>query len=457
MTLYEAARRNSALRFIDGETATETPMVSLPSLVFDDPDPALVILYCDSTFDTVASFWSVMASPHVVALLPGSLRPQLKASLESRYRPHYIIDAARVDIPGYSRVPSGIGRLFCASQAEQYRVHPSIKVLLSTSGTTGSPKFVKLSEDNLLSNARAIAGYLPLNANDVVPLNLPIHYSYGLSVLTSNAIGGGGIASIPHDMLRPDFWKIFTELGCSSIAGVPYVYEMLKRIGFLEKKYPSLRYLTQAGGRLKDSLIDEYSQYAAANGLSFFVMYGATEATARMSYLEPAEIPSRRGSIGKAIPGGEFSIDVDMGELLYSGPNVFGGYAESCADLQHFESPAWLRTGDLAFCDDDGFYFIKGRIKRIVKLFGNRVNLDDVEIFASESSGCEIRCTGYEDRHLVVWHSSDGLDETAIRRGLQQEYALNPSVIRFMRTDSFPSTASGKVDYMALTEMYHHE
>ncbi|MFN4770216.1 MAG: AMP-binding protein [Candidatus Kapaibacterium sp.] len=457
MELYEAALGNVALKFIDGESGAHSTLGSLPQIHTDPDDTGLVFVYCDNTIESVAAFWSLMSQPHTLALLPRTLAPQLKLTLENRYKPRYIIDSSRAQVDGYSATAQNTSTLFRADNPAKYSIHPSVKVLLSTSGTTGSPKFVKLSEQNLLSNAKAIALYLPMNSNDVTPLNLPIHYSYGLSVLTANAIGGGAIATIPYDILRPEFWRMFTELGCTSIAGVPYVYEMLKRIGFLTKQYPALRYCTQAGGRLKDSLIREFAEYGLANNVLFYVMYGATEATARMSYLHPSLLPDKCGSIGKPIPGGSFAIDNATEELLYSGPNVFGGYAESYHDLHFYDAPEWLHTGDIATTDSDGYYYIKGRSKRIVKLFGNRVNLDELEVFVSTALSATVKCTGSEDAHVVVWCCEDSVDSTAVKQCLQQEFKLHPSVVRFQHLDAFPLTSAGKIDYMALTERSTHD
>ena len=194
------------------------------------------------------------------------------------------------------------------------QLHADLKVLLSTSGTTGTPKLVKLSEANLRANAQSILAYLPIKQDDVTPLNLSICYSYGLSVLTSNSLAGGTIVCTNKDILSKDFWADFEKLGYTTLAGVPYIYEMLNRIGFLKKNYPQLRYMTQAGGKLSSKLAEVFSTHLKSQNKDFFIMYGQTEATARMSYLHPSYIESKIDSIGKAIPNGTFSIDKETNE-----------------------------------------------------------------------------------------------------------------------------------------------
>lgn len=415
-----------------------------------DDSQSLVFAYLDNTIQSVTFLINVLCSNHTVALLSNDLIEDFKEDLEDLYTPKYIFDSTRGSILNYISLESHLYKL---KGPDQLHIDKRIKVLLSTSGSTGSPKLVKLSEENLLSNAKSIASYLPIKYDDVVPLNLPLSYSYGLSILTSNCVIGNTVVCGLPDIMSRDFWSCFSELGFTTIAGVPFVYEVFDRIGFLKKQHPSLRYFTQAGGRLSDTLISKFGTYAKVHGYQFYIMYGQTEATARMSYLPPHDLLDNIGSIGNAIQGGEFTIDVSNSELLYSGSNVFGGYAKSKYDLSKFESITRLKTGDLAEINSNGYYIITGRIKRFIKLYGKRINLDEVQRLVSEKFKRQIICFGYKDKKLCLAHEDD-LDFDEVRTWISKEFLIYHGSIDFYLITTCPRTANGKIDYQRLIEFY---
>lgn len=416
-------------------------------------DRSLVFAYLDNSVDAVAVFWSLMRSSHCFALLSPDLGIRFKEDLERLYKPAYIIDRKRQRIEGYSEFTSAGMSCFSAHAAQAHSMHKDVKLLISTSGTTGSPKFVKLSEQNLVANALSICDYLPIRGDDVTPLNLPIYYSYGLSVLTTNSVKGGVIICSNDDLLKKEFWAKFSAYGYTSFAGVPFVYEMLERIGFTGKDYPSLRYFTQAGGKLQDTLVRKYAEYAIARGVRFYVMYGQTEATARMSYMPPEQTLERIGSIGKPIRDGRFIIDAETAELCYTGPNVFGGYVTSPSELSSFDRNTLLRTGDMAR-EQDGFYYITGRLKRMAKIFGNRVNLDEVESLLSREMNIQARCAGHLDKLLLVFVTDPGIDCKELGRQVSASLGLHISSIRAIYVQDIPLTLNGKVNYQELINQY---
>jgi acyl-CoA synthetase (AMP-forming)/AMP-acid ligase II len=210
--------------------------------------------------------------------------------------------------------------------------------------------------------------------------------------------------------------------------------------------------MTQAGGKLSPVLAKTFGEYMAARGKQFFIMYGQTEATARMAYLPPEALLSKTGSIGIPIKNGGFEITPDTQELLYTGPNVFGGYATNTADLQTFDDNTVLHTGDIAEKDADGYYYITGRMKRFVKLFGTRVNLDEVEtILKNALNGKTVACTGMEDKYLLVQHSGE-LDGSIIKQLLSEKLQLHVSAFRIQQVDEILLTPNGKVDYTAMQQ-----
>ena len=198
---------------------------------------------------------------------------------------------------------------------------------------------MRLSHGNLEANAAAIASYLALDADDRAAMTLPLHYCYGLSVLHSHLSCGAGVALTDRSVVDPCFWDLFRSQRCTSFAGVPHTFELLDRIGFDRLALPTLRYVTQAGGRLDPDTVRRYAGLGARDGWDLVVMYGQTEATARMAYLPPHLAATRPEAIGVPIPGGSFEIDPsdagdpDEGELVYRGPNVMLGYASSRRDL----------------------------------------------------------------------------------------------------------------------------
>jgi long-chain acyl-CoA synthetase len=452
MTLYNKIIENKSLRFLDAHQPDRVFTINTLNLIdLPTDNKQLAFLYIENSIASVTMFLSFLKSPHVLVLLSPALSENLKNELEAQYSPHYIYDTLRDRISGFKE--STTNGLWLNGKEIICNIHSGIKVLLSTSGTTGSPKFVKLSEENLLSNASSIATYLPINESDVAPLNLPIYYSYGLSVFTSNAISGGTIVCTNADVLSKLFWEQMESIGFTSLAGVPFIYEMLDRIGFTKKKYPSLKYFTQAGGKLQESLVLKFANYAKENDLSFFVMYGQTEATARMSYLPPAETILKPTSIGIAIPGGTFEIESDTNELKYTGKNVFGGYVTSLQDLQTYEQEPWLYTGDLARMDNDGHFYIMGRMKRFVKLFGNRINLDEVESILAKQFETPVRSIGIGDKAiLLIAEENDILKQSAAY--IVKELKLHPTVVKTFVCEIIPLTANGKPDYKNLQKMY---
>jgi long-chain acyl-CoA synthetase len=453
-TLYQIAHANNNLLYIDLATRKSYGIEDLPQLVLKHHKKSVVFAYLDNSIKSIGIFWAVMKSQHTLALLPPNMSIDLKEQLEKIYNPNFIFDFTREEIPYYDLEKENNIRFFKRTYPYDYEINSKIKLLLSTSGSTGSPKFVKLSERNMISNAFSIASYLPITSTDITPLNLPIHYSYGLSVLTSNSINGGIIICGNEDVLQKTFWENLQIYGYTSLAGVPFIYEMLDRIGFTKNKYSSIKYLTQAGGKLKDGLAKKYAKYCNESGISFFVMYGQTEATARMSYLEPEYVLDKTGSIGKAIPGGKFSIDSNSGELLYQGENVFGGYVDQPKDLTYFVQPEKLCTGDLAVVDSEGFYYITGRLKRFVKLFGIRINLDEVETLVDKVMGQTVKCIGINDKLLVVLFDNINMPIDSVIKFISEELKLHLSVIRKQWVAEFPLTHNGKVNYKALTEEY---
>ncbi|MND72978.1 Long-chain-fatty-acid--CoA ligase [compost metagenome] len=455
MKLLDLIYANQSLSFFDLESEKEC---TINELIVEIPLKTegrfLVFIYTDNSIASLAALFSCWNIENAtIALFSETLAEELKEALEQQYQPMCVVDKTREVIPDYHLIESiSLFPLFISNEPRKFEIDNQIKLLLSTSGTTGSPKLVKLSERNVVENALSIIDYLPIESSDQTPLCLPIHYSYGFSVLTTNSIKGGRIYTAVDDMLKRTFWQTFKSYKFTSIVGVPFVYEMLNRLGFYAYDLPSLKYFTQAGGRLNADLIEKFYQYSKEKNCRFFVMYGQTEATARMSYLPPQDLESKKGSIGKPLKNGKFIIDEHSGELLYGGPNVFGGYAQNRDDLAIYEQPLWLRTGDLAQVDNDGYYFIIGRLKRFAKIAGNRVNLDELENYLKlDFNSAQLACLNIDDKKIAVFIKKDAeIDPERLIEFLRDKFTIHHTMVQVVFIEELPLTANGKVDLQYL-------
>ena len=404
----------------------------------------LVFCLAHNNLDSLLGYITCLQSGLPVVMLDGSKSQEVIDSLIEVYHPEYIWDGGLKE----TGLKGG-------------EINPELALCLTTSGSTGSPKFVRLSAKNILANAESIAEYLELDENERPITTLPLYYSYGLSVINSHLLKGATILLTDQTYAQREFWNFMKEQKATSMAGVPYTYEMLKRLRFFRMDLPYLKVMTQAGGKLNKDIAKEYIDFAAANGKKFYVMYGQTEATARMSYLPWEAAQEKYASMGLAIPGGKFSLigtegkeiadsEVD-GELIYTGPNVSLGYAECREDLNKGdENNGVLHTGDVARRDVDGFYYITGRLKRFVKIWGNRCNLDATEqLVKSITTSCA--CAGVDDK-ITVFVTDEGLEESIISL-LVEKTGLNNRAFEVRVIDAIPVKDSGKIDYPALQQM----
>ncbi|MCR4605463.1 MAG: AMP-binding protein [Eubacterium sp.] len=336
------------------------------------------------------------------------------------------------------------------------RLHPDLAILMTTSGSTGSPKLVRQSYQNVYANAEAISDYLDLDDYERAITTLPMSYTYGLSVINSHLLVGARVLMTDVSYAQRGFWDFFKREKATSIAGVPYTYEMLDRMKFFRMMLPSLKTMTQAGGRLRPDLHEKFADFCKTQSKKFFVMYGQTEATARMSYLPYTRSLEKVGSIGVAIPGGAFSLidengkeitaPGETGELVYNGANVTMGYAECLDDLSKGdERNGTLFTGDIAKFDEDGYFYIVGRKSRFLKIFGNRVNLEECEKLIENHFQVEAACTGEDD--LMKVYITGKIKGEVVAEFISGKTGLNVKAFEVKNVPSIPRSGSGKKAY----------
>lgn len=430
-------------------------------------EKSLLFCLCENRLGSLVGYVSCLEHHNPIVLLDGSKDITVLQNLMAIYQPEYVwISTDNIKNIGgktvYQYATFSLQRMTYEVEVEKPEINPELALCLTTSGSTGSPKFVRLSAKNVLTNAESIAEYLDIDENERPVTTLPSYYSYGVSVINSHLIKGATILLTEGTVAQRDFWNFMKDQKATSIAGVPYTYEMLKMLRFMRMDLPYLKTMTQAGGKLNKDLAKEYIEWAQSKGKRFFVMYGQTEATARMSYLPLEHALDKYASIGIAIPRGKFSLinvngnaieepDVD-GELVYEGPNVSLGYAECRADLaKGDENQGVLHTGDVARRDTDGYYYITGRLKRFVKVWGNRCNLDATEQIVKSNVTTSCACVGVDDK-ITIFVTEKGLEEQIVKL-LVEKTGLNNKAFDVRIIDAIPVKSSGKIDYPAMQQM----
>lgn len=459
MKILENVIANKSLLFTEASGGKTIPVGTLyRSLGLNPVEKGLLFLYNDNQLPGIEVLLNFYGTAHAIALLGQKLHTDFKDRLEAEYRPKYIFDPQRNEITGYSlKEFSDTIKIFLKDDyRHEITINPEIKILLSTSGTTGTPKLVKLSDESLYQNALSILQYMPILESDVVPLNVPINFVYGFSIFTTNCMRAGRIVCSDKDMMQKEFWEELDHYGYSTLGGVPYLYENLNRIGFFRKDSSSLRYLTHTGGVINSELRKTIFSYCNEYHKEFFAQYGQTEAGGRMAYLSTEGLLHEETSIGTPVSGGDFRIDPENDELLFSHSSIFGGYANTLEDLSTYEQPLSLRTGDTARKDHDGIYYITGRIKRIMKLFGIRLNLDEVEfILKNELKGDTFACLNDNDKKIVVMYDDQEINPQFITETIKNKLRINPQYVRTEYIESFPLSQNGKINYPLLQNLQH--
>jgi acyl-CoA synthetase (AMP-forming)/AMP-acid ligase II len=441
MELIDADRFGDRVALVDAVTGQTTSYRALDASarefasVLDSARKELVFLFAASEPAFVRAYLGALLRGHAVVLLDPALDRERREALVRTYRPRFIVGDTSRD-----------GVLVTKDAAA---VHPDLALLLSTSGTIGSPKLVRLRLSSVIANAASIAASLAIVPDDRAPTSLPLAYSYGLSVLNSHLHAGASVLLEPNGVVTREFWTSFRAHECTSFAGVPFSYEALARLRMERTLPPSLRTMTQAGGRLSSTTAERFHAAISARGGRFFTMYGQTEATARMSCLPSERFAEKKGSVGRAIDKGSFRIDA--GEVVYEGPNVMMGYASTEGDLAlGDELSGVLRTGDLGTLDADGFLTLIGRLKRIAKVYGHRFNLDEIEAFAAASAEAPVAVIARDDLVIVFAEIGAGDAAARLRSAVADHLRVHPDAVDARSVTRIPTNPNGKPDYRAI-------
>ena len=447
------SRTAAALRDDSGGVVTYGELVDRVNGVAKSlPDgKVLAFAYVRNSIPDVVFLLAALSRGHVIALLDPNLPEISRGSLEDKYRPDLVWKYGQIEM--------------CSAREESRGVmQDELAMLLSTSGSTGGSKFVRLALRNLEANAASISESLDIKPSDVAAGYLPIHYSYGLSVLLSHLRSGAAVALTSAGLMDRVFWSLMNESGVTHFPGVPFHYETIFRLGLRRIGMPNLRVMTQAGGHLGLEARSSVYEYMRSKGGRFHVMYGQTEASPRITTLAHEDFLEHPSSVGTAIPRGRLVIRDDSGNALpsrvegsvwYEGPNVMMGYAETRQDLGRGDMlNGVLETGDIGWLTESGHLTITGRSKRVGKVYGLRVNLDEIERVMSEVYSPVAVVQSGEKILVFVANNPSSTQINAFRNEFGRRFTLPLTSIEVRVVDSIPTTSRGKTDYRALGALW---
>lgn len=423
----------------------------------------LTVLLADNDLGSLIGYITCLSCDSVPILLPAEKENPKIQEMITRYHPEYIwlSETMSEEVLGETEYTYQIHfsfftyHLLVRNSWMHHPLCPELALLLPTSGSTGNPKLVRISQANILANTKSICQYLELTEHDRAVTSLPMSYTYGLSVINTLLYAGGSIFLTKRRTIQKQFWENMKRHAVTLLAGVPYTFEMMKKSRIEAWELPALRILTQAGGKLSEKLQKYWGEYALRTSKNFFVMYGQTEATARISYLPVKDCLRKIGSVGIAVPDSKIVI-VDeshnfinkageQGEIVCVGPQVSMGYAETEEDLvKKDDNGKILLTGDLGYMDAEGYLVITGRKNRIAKLLGRRIELTELERKAEQCLGREVTALT-DDRRIILFTDADVSDE--MQNELMKQFSLRANIFVICARDEIPRTGNGKIDY----------
>jgi amino acid adenylation domain-containing protein len=456
-----------------------------------------IIVALENGREQVAAYFGALkAGAAAVPLPPGPRSDRLARAIEDCSPVAAVIDSAtangatdhhplatiknRFVLDGGPAVTGGeSASLVAALESEDDRapvarsIDLDLAAIIYTSGSTGEPRGVMLTHRNLVANARSIVRYLALTAHDRVMCVLPFYYVYGLSLLHTHLAVGGTVV-IDNRFAFPNVvLQAMRAHRVTGFAGVPSTFALLLHRSTLGREScPDLRYVTQAGGAMAPARVREW--LARGPAAPFYVMYGATEAAARLTYLDPAKLQDKLGSIGRAIPNveivvlkedGSTAAPGEVGELVARGSNVASGYWNKPEESRERFGPEGYRTGDLGYADEDGFLFLVGRRHDMIKIGAHRVGAKEIEeVLQDHPAVYEAAVVAAPDELLgevavafVALHKGSETAAEILRGHCASRLPPHKVPARFVFPDELPKLAGvGKIDKVTLRDSLAH-
>lgn len=426
---------------------------------------SLIFILSSNSLDSILVYLASLKHNCVCLLLDNDIIDKTLNKLIKKYKPNYIFTDKLNKIEDYEKLISLSKNIILKKKNNKnINFFSKLSLLLTTSGSTGSPKLARISLDNLISNANSIAKYSKIKSSDIMITTLNPAYSFGLSMINSHLAKGAKIVLNKDTIISNSFWNKLEKFRISTIGGVPFMYEVFDRLKIFEKKIFIKNFL-QAGGPLKINLQKKFSKICKKEKINFYIMYGQTEASPRISYLPTKNFSKKLGSIGIPIPGGKIRIINEegnkitkpniIGELEFQGDNVFLGYANNLNDLKKGdENKGILKTGDIAYKDKDNYYFISGRKKRIVKIFGKRINLDDLEKSINRLK-INNACISSNDKLIIF--IDEKKNTIRIKKILLKNMKLNKVSFEIIYITNIPRLKNGKINYLKLNNLVNEK
>jgi len=417
----------------------------------------LVFLLIENNYESILFYISLLKSQNTIALINANIKTENLYELVKSYNPNTIVTKKNIEFKNYNQTLT-FKNYYCYENKKKtnLNINDELFFLLTTSGSTGSSKYVRISYKNVEANTKSIVKFLKINNTDRLITTLPPDYTYGFSLLNTHLFKGSSIILNDYSIIQREFWDLLTKTKATTFGGVPYTFDLLKKIRFENYKISSLKYITQAGGKLSSESHKYFFDILKKKKIKFIIMYGATEATSRMSYLPWSDSGKKIGSIGIPIPGSSMEISKPdqkkIGEIVFKGQNVSLGYANSYKDLIKGDiNRGKLKTGDIGYKDSQGFFYIVARKKRFLKLLGYRINLDELELKLRKLTNYKmIYCTG-NDNELVIHLDNDKIKNNLLLC-LIKEFKINKNLVKFKIFKDLSLTNSGKINYKKLDE-----
>ena len=471
MTIYKNLKKfknNIAIVLNENENVTYSKLLTDANLFASNiHDRSLIFILADNDLETITALIGSSFANSVSMLLSPSINSTSLNQLINLYKPDYIFfnKEFKIKLELYESIFKYYNyNLIKAKVIIKKEINDELFLLQTTSGSTGSPKNVRLSYKNLQSNINSIIKDLNICESDVSITTLPPSYVYGLSIINTHLQVGAKIILNKSSIIEKNFWNKLVFNKVNNFGGVPYIYEILLKIGLKKDFFKLLKYTTVAGGYLSNSaklsIIDFYDKL----GISLITMYGAAEATSRMSFLPSEYSRKKNGSIGIPITNGCFFLEKENkeiiknshvnGELIYQGENVCMGYANSMIDLQENDiNNSVLKTGDIGYFDKDNFFYVVGKKNRYVKVVGNRISLDEMEKII-QAYGYKNICS-QKTKDTITIHINEKNLQKPIKSYISKYTSLHENLFKIVYLKSFPMTKNNKIDYNS--EIFKYE
>lgn len=425
---------------------------------------SVIFILCKNTAGAMLGYLSFVDNNAVPLHLSSSIDKSLLSTLITTYEPAYLWVPQEFEADfAYEIQYRTYGYTLLKTGFSPFPINEKLQLLMTTSGTTGSPKLVRYKKGNLEANAKNVAKAFGWTSNERPICDLGMQYTMGLNVINAHLYVGATVLLTTYNLFSGEFWTYLKTEKATNFTGVPFSYDIFYRLHFEKMDLPYLRTLSEGGGKLTDARFKQLAEYAQRTGKRFIASFGTTETSARMACLPPELALTKTGSIGRALPEGElFLIDesgnvitdsVAEGELCYKGPNVTMGYAVCKEDLlKDDEFQGVYHTGDLARRDEDGCYYVTGRLSRFLKLLSYRVSLDQCERLIQENIGIECACSG-TDQYMNIYITNE-TRKTEVLDFIATKTNLYKSLFKIFVIEQLPRNDSGKIQYKMLDTLF---